>query len=264
MKKDLWFLFICAAVMAAQSSLIYGSEVVFPATQLEKGGVSLAVFYGNTAEKLDFNVNSRDQIKVGNNSYFSEVSSDLESDGTSRGVYAKLMFNPANGLYYWLKAGLAGYSLDIPSSLAKNNLTCQNSGWVYGIGARKLLFPDTIVTPAVAIDFGFNYAIYGMDTFRAGGSDPVAVNDKLEIIETQADLVVSKKINIVETYGGLKVYNKAATLTDKSGFANVSGTRNDAGLFFGVKVNYYKQEALLIEGSFIGETNFTAGINIKF
>lgn len=262
MKNLFWFLILNSALAAFSGSLIYGSEVAFPAAQVEQGKCSFFLLYGNSSDKLNFNVTGRDQIKVGNNSYFSNVSNDLESDGSGKSVFAKVVINPDNGLYYWFKAGISSYDLDVPSDSVKNKLSGQDKGMVCGFGARKLLFPDTIVTPAIAVDFGINYAAYGLDSFSAGGAAPVAVSDKLEIMEFQTDLVLSKRIKQFEPYGGLKIYRKTATLTDKAGFANVSGTKDNAGLFFGLKVNFTKQEALVIEGSLVGDSNFSVGLNI--
>jgi len=264
MKKYLWFLFFGVLICALKCSLIYGSEVVLPATQIEKGKVSFLLLYGDTSEKLNFHVTGREQIRVGNNSYFSNVSNDLESDGRSSDVSVKLVINPDNGLYYWFKAGVSDYSLDIPSDTVKNNLSGQDKGLICGFGARKLLFPDTIVSPAVAVGLGVNYAVYGLDSFRSGDSAPVVVNDKLEITEFQADVVISKKLDKFEPYGGVKVYRKNVTLTDRASIANVSGAKDDAGLFFGTRFSYFKNEALIVEGSFVGDTSFTAGVNINF
>lgn len=264
MNKGPRFLLLNAALAAFCSSLICASEVAFPAAQIEGGKYSFFLLNGNSSEKLNFRVTNKDEIKVGNNSYFSQVSNDLASDGKSGSFFAKLVVNPDNGLYYWFKAGLSSYSLEIPSDTVRNRLSGQDRGMVFGFGARKLLFPATIVSPAVAFDLGMDYSAYNIDSFSSGGAAPVAVTDKLEISEIQADFVVSRKLRNFEPYGGLKVYRKAITLTDKAGFANVSGTKDSAGLFLGLKMSFYRHEAFVIEGSFGQDTDFTAGLNIGF
>ena len=264
MKINLWFLFFVSVSMAFGCSLVYGAEIFFPSTQIEKGNFTFFLLYGNSSEKLNFTVNSRDEIKVGNNSYFSNVSNDLESDGKSNSVLAKIVANLNDGLYYWLKAGVGSYDLEIPSSAGSNKLSGQDKGMICGFGARKLIVPGTIVTPAVAIDLGMDYSAYGLDSFRAGDLAPVPVTDELEITEFQTDLVISKKIKNLEPYGGFKVYRKIVTLTDKTSFSNVSGTRDDAGLFAGVKIDYCRHEAFVIEGSVGNDTNISAGLNIGF
>jgi len=221
-------------------------------------------YYQTYNDKLDFIISQKNVINVGPLSYLSGSQTDIESNSNAAGMCAQLMFNPNNGLYYWLKAGVAGYELDIPSLSVTNKLSGQEQGWVCGAGARKLLFPGTIVTPAVAIDAGFSYYSFGFDCLRSGDAAPVSVNERLEILETQADIVISKRIKKVEPYGGLKVYRKMAALTDKPSFSNVSGIKDNAGLFFGLKFDFYQYEALVLEGSFIGDTSFSAGINIGF
>jgi hypothetical protein len=262
MKNDLRFLLLNAAIAAFCSSLICASEVALPAAQIESGKCSFFVLNSFSSEKLNFKVESRDEIKVGNNSYFSQVTNDLESDGAMNAVLAKLVINPDNGLYYWLKAGIGAYNLEIPSLNAKNKLSGQDKGWLCGFGARKLLFPDTLVSPAIAFDLGITRAEYGIDTFRSGSSAPVAVSNRLDITELQAGFVVSKKIKRVEPYGGLKVYRKTVMLSDKTGFSNVSGTKDGAGVFLGVRLNFHRYEALVIEGSLGGDTDFSVGLNI--
>ena len=264
MKTNLWFLFLSVVVTVFCSSLIYSSEVVFPAGQIEDGKCSFFILSGNSSDKLNFSVASKDEIKVGNNSYFSEVTNDFEGDGRGNSVLAKLAFNPGGGLYYWFKAGIGSYDLSLPSSTVKNKLSGQDKGWICGLGARKLLFPDTIVTPAIAVDVGISYMSYGLDSFSFGGSAPVSVSDKLEITEAQADVVISKIINSIEPYGGLKVYRKSAVLSDRASFVNVSGIKDSAGLFFGVKFSFCKHEALVVEGNVGGDTDFTVGLNIGF
>jgi|GEM_PF-4416834 len=264
MKINSRFLLISTAVAALFSSLVYGDEVFIPATQIEKGKCSLAFYYVEYAEKLDFSISQNNEIKVDNLAYLSQSQTDIESDSSANGMCAQLMFNPNDGLYYWLKAGVIGYELDMPSQSATNKLSGQEQGWVCGAGARKQLFPGTIVTPAVALDIGFNYYSFAFDCLRSGDAAPVSINDTLQILETQADVIISKRINNFEPYGGLKVYRKAAMLTDKPSFSNISGVKDNAGLFFGLKFDFYQYEALVLEGSFIGDTSFSAGINIGF
>ena len=264
MKINIRFLLLSAATAALFSSLVYADDIFIPATQIEKGKSSFALYYRAYTEKLDFSASQQDEIKLGNLSYLSSSQTDLEGNSTAGGVCAKLMINPNNGLYYWLEAGLIDYNLDTPSLSATNKYSSQEPGWMCGVGARKQLFPGTIVTPAVAFDIGVNYYRFAFDCLRSGDASPVSVNDELQILETQADVVISKKIQKFEPYGGLKIYRKASTLTDKLFFSNISGVTNNAGLFLGCKYSFYQHEALVLEGSFGQDTSFSAGLNIEF
>jgi hypothetical protein len=264
MKINIRFLLLSAAIAALFSSLVYPDEVFIPATQIEKGKSSFALYYRAYTEKLDFSVSQKDVIKVGSLSYISGSQTDLESNGTAGGVYVKLMINPNNGLYYWLNAGLINYNLDAPALGVTNKYSSQDQGWMCGVGARKLLLPGTIVTPAVALDIGINYYRFAFDCLRSGDAAPVSADDQLQILETQADVVISKRIEKFEPYSGLKVYRKASTLADKLNYSNVSGIKNSAGLFLGCKFNFYQHEALVLEGSFGEDTSFSAGLNIEF
>jgi hypothetical protein len=264
MKINIRFLLLSAATAALFSSLVYSDDIFIPATQIEKGKSSFALYYRTYTEKLDFSVSQKDEIKVGNLSYLSGSQTDLESNSTAGGVCAKLMINPNNGLYYWLEAGLIDYNLDAPSLSVTNKYSSQEPGWMCGVGARKQLFPGTIVTPAVVLDIGINYYKFAFDCLRSGDTAPVSVNDELQILETQADVVISKRIQKLEPYGGFKIFKKAATLFDRSSFSNVSGVKSSAGLFLGCKYSFYQYEALVLEGSFVGDTSVSAGLNIEF
>ena len=127
-------LLLSATVVMLFGSLVFGSNVFFPANQIEKGKCLFAFYYQNYNEKLDFGVSQESQIQVGNTGYPSSSRTDFEGNGKGNGVCAQLMCNPNNGLYYWLKAGLVGYELEIPSSSVKNKLTSLDHGWVIGAG----------------------------------------------------------------------------------------------------------------------------------
>lgn len=265
MSKKIWLFLPFIAVLSLQiCSLAYGSEIVFPAAQIQQGGGSVSLFYGRTNQKLNLQVTDKDEIKVGANSYFSSVTNDLETDASGDSVNAKFIINPSNGFYYWLKAGSGSYEFEIPSDTVKNKLNGQERGWIFGAGLVSVLFPDTIVTPALAAGIGVNYSSYDLDNFRSGDGQKQKISNKAELCEIQAQVVISKKFSRFEPYGGMKVLRTYTALTDKESFNKVSGIKDTAGIFAGTRYRVYPKESIIFEISSLSETNITLGWNVEF
>lgn len=261
MMKSIW---LSLPTIVLLGSLAYPSEVVFPASQVQKGGASFALYWSQSEQDISLQVDSRDRITVGNNSFFSNVTSDFGCKGRARSLLVKAEFNPFDGFYYWLKAGSGSYELEIPSWTVKNTLSGQNYGSVAGFGMRSQLFPDTIVTPGVALELGGTYSSYEMDVFRQDASAKQAIADRLELFEAQGACIVSKKMRKFEPYGGIKVFRTYAVLTDRVNMSSVSGGKDSAGIFAGTRLYVRPKEALTLEGNFIGETSFSLGLNMDF
>jgi len=261
MKRSLWLLL---SVAVCQCSLTYASEIVIPATQIGEGKSSVAISYTRTDQKLLLRTSSRDQVVIGGSSYFSTVNNDLEGSGARATVAAKLMVNPHSGLYYWLSAGSGSFEMEIPSVTVNNRYAAQDNGFNASAGLRKILFPDTLFTPAIAVDMGVRYDAYDVAEFQSGAGARQRISAKLELTEVQAALTVSKVLYGVEPYGGIKVFRTYTRLSDRGSFDSVSGIKDNAGLFAGARLEIYPKEFIVVEGSLIGETSFTAGWNVEF
>ncbi|MBN1621473.1 MAG: hypothetical protein JW871_02660 [Endomicrobiales bacterium] len=246
------------------SSLIFGSEIVLPASQIEKGKGSISFYYARTEHKINLEVKDIQEIDVNGVNYFSEVSNEFECSGAGDSVRIKFIFNPNEGLYYWVNLGAGFYELEIPSTTVKNNLSTRDNGWLAGIGARKTLFPDTIVSPAIAVEIGLDYSIYDLNSIRLGNSATQLISNRLNLTQIHLAALVSKKYKKFEPYGGLKVFRTYATLKEKTDVGKVTGIKDNIGLFLGTKLRIYEKEAVIIEGSFIGETNIAVGWNLEF
>jgi hypothetical protein len=243
--------------------LAYASEIVFPASQIPEGSASLSIVYDHSDQKLNIQTSSRDQVTVGGFSYFSQVSNNFECQGKQSDVTVKLLCNPHSGLYYWLKAGSGSYELEIPSATVKSIYSTLDNGYTAGAGVRKILFPDTLFTPAIAVDLGITYDSFELNALQQG-SQQHKVSTKLELTEVQAALTVSKILHKFEPYGGIKVFRTYTRLTDRDSLDSVNGLKDNAGIFLGARLKFLPKEALIIEGSLVGETSITAGWNIQF
>ena len=264
MKKDLWFLFIVALAAVLNSSLIYGTEIMFPATQLENRFGSLVLYSARTDKTFDFQVESDNEIKAIGYSVFRNMVNDIESPGKGDVVTAKYMLNIANRYSIWLKAGTGNYEMELPSTTVRNTLSSGNNGLILGVGVRSRLLPDTIITPALSIELGLDYERYDLNNNMQSDGTSRVIDKKLEFYDYQAAVVVSKKLKFFEPYGGLKVFRTNVTLTDNSDSGKASGFKDNAGLFIGSKFNLSRYSALVAEACFVGETSFSCGLNVSF
>ncbi|MBN1824494.1 MAG: hypothetical protein JW803_09270 [Endomicrobiales bacterium] len=262
MKRTVWFLSFF--ILEVFGSLTEASELLFPAAQIEKGKGSIVVFVENSSEKLNFSLSSTERITVSGNSYFSNVTNDIESDGKSGFFGVKAIVNPHDGFYYWLKAGAGSYELELPSDTVKNKLSSGTRGIVFGMGARKRLVPETIVTPAASLDLGLTYSNYGLDSFVPGGGPAYRIDDTLEITEFQLGFILSKTFGKMEPYGGIQVSRKHAMLKDNAGLANVSGIKDSAGLILGFRCRAFEKEFFVFEAKLLQDTAVSAAWNVEF
>jgi hypothetical protein len=264
MKKLLAFSFIGFLITTVLCSLSFAQEILIPARQIEKGKGSLILYFSTLQDKLNLHLENQSQVQVGGLTYASTASNDFESLGKSQGVGVKFVINPADGLYYWLKLGSGSYGLEIPSQTVKNTYSTQDNGITAGFGIRKRLLADTIVTPAFALDFGFDYSLYNLAVLKPEGGALTGVSDKLELTQFQAAAVISKKYSKFEPYGGIKVLRNYVSLTDRLSLDKIYGYKDNAGIYLGVKASLYESESLVIEGNFFGEESVTIAWNVEF
>jgi hypothetical protein len=129
---------------------------------------------------------------------------------------------------------------------------------------RKLLFPDTFVSPAVAIEAGLMYGQAPLNSFRSGTSASIPISNTAEVLELQIAALISKKFASVEPYGGVKIFRDYLTLKDNTDVGQISGVKDSVGVFGGARLYVHPHEALVIEGSVLGENSITIAWNVAF
>lgn len=264
MKKAVKFLSVCVVATAFFCSLISADELVFPAAQIEQGKGMVSFYLNRSDENLSLKITNREEIRIGGNSYFSDVSNDLEAEGRGEAAIVKVIVNPWSGFYYWLKAGSGSYELEIPSVTVRNRLSGMNHGVIAGMGIRSLLFPETIVTPALALDFGVNYRKYDFNTLQPEGGQKSVIQNTFEITDLQAAVLISRKSKGIEPYGGVKVSRSYVTLSDVPSLGKISGSKDTAGVVIGTHLYPFPHESLFIEGVFSEKTSYSVGWKIDF
>jgi len=264
MRFNKWFFLL--PVLAVNCQLGNATEILFPASQVPTGKCSVVALYSAGSEDLNLHVSSVDQIKVGTSGlgYTTNSSNDLTVSQRSSASGLRVLFNPNDGLYYWLKAGLINYDVEVPSVSVKDTLSSQDNGYFVGVGARSLLMPDTIVTPAFSVEGGVTYSDVAMGSLKQGDTSPVAVNDKIKELEVQFAAIISKKIRKFEIYGGGKISRTYLTLINLSNPGSVSGYKDQPGAFFGARYYLQPRESLVLEASAFGDNLISIGWSLQF
>jgi hypothetical protein len=245
-------------------SLTYSAEIIFPASQVASGHGMVAVYQDYSTQKMNLRTEGVDNVTIGGISYNSAVNNTLECDAKSQGTSIRFIINPWDNLSYWLKMGIGSYEIEVPSSTVKNKYGTIDRGMTVGFGIRSRLFPDTIVSPAMALDFGIEYGNFNMQTLQAGSGALQKVSDKFELTELQAAFLISKRIKAFEPYGGIKVFRTYAAFTDADSLDRIYGTTDSAGVFAGLKTNFYPNESLVLEASFFGRSSISVGLDVGF
>lgn len=260
-KKVFLMFFVCGLFI---SSLSFCSEILLPATQMEKGKGAIQVIYSETSRKLSFTQTGSQKISVSGHDYYSDVATKFDTDAKASMVAVRWVYGKELDSLFWVKLGRGNYEIEVPSATVKNRLSGRDASWVGGAGLRKLLFPDTVVTPAVAVDFGANIGVYKIDSFKPGDSADELVSNELMVAELQAAVVVSKNYSVFEPYAAVKISKTQSSLKDNDTIAKIDGSDNTVGLTVGTKLKIFKKDSLTLEGSFIGENSVTASWNTEF
>ena len=69
---------------------------------------------------------------------------------------------------------------------------------------------------------------------------------------------------VIEVHNLTKAFRTYTDLFDTSAAGRVSGFKDNAGISVGARLARSQREALVLEGSFIGQTGYSIGLNITF
>jgi hypothetical protein len=250
-------------------------ETMDGAMQLSKGNVRASVYYSDSVFGPVLRVSGTDRITVNVGSdkiqYFDYSEQTVECVSKTTLTALKVIYNPFDGLYWWTRVGSGNYDLEIPSGSVKNRLDGTDPGVMVGIGLRWQLSPDTIVTPGICLDFGINCSEYRINRFFPGSvsgpSELVAVDNRLEIVESQMTMLVSKS-NIwdtrIEPYGGLNILRYYSRITDESTLAQVDGYKDSFEIFVGARLKLHPMEWLVFEMNLLQTKRLSLGLGWGF
>jgi hypothetical protein len=183
----------------------------------------------------------------------------------------KLIYQPFERFQYYAMYGVGDYSLSVPSTTIANVLTGDTHGQIYGAGLRASIVPDTIVTPAIALDLGMTQSVYNFNRAFPGGT-PGANNDisqRLTLMTYQFAVEASHRFSIdedwkLEPYGGVKWVRVQADLKDLGDGSHAGGQTDTVTPFLGLRIPVEGHEAFFAEASFVDGYHYGGGLELRF
>ena len=232
----------------------------------------LAYYEGVQGQKVNFSVNDSGPCATSNGVAFScGQSGDVEAKGSGGAAMMKIVWQPWERFQYFAFGGFGDYSLKAPSSTVTNVLSGDVLGRIYGAGLKASVVPDTIVTPAIALEASLARSVYAFNRRFPGGTP--GLNNNIEqrltlttfqfAVET-SHLFTSDEHWKLEPYGGLKWTRVRADLKDLVDGGHVGGKQDTMAPFLGVRVPVEDHEAFFAEASFLDGYRYGAGLELRF
>ncbi len=253
----------------------FATELMSPATQLGDKKVRAEVYYRQIfKQKLNIDVGATSRIRVGASTLTTNSSTELQSEGSGNGIMSKVSFQPFDTpIQYYVLGGAGQFDLKIPSGTYSNTHATDNPGYILGGGIKYTVVPYTIVTPAVSVDVSATHSRYKLSNFKSGdGATVGGISQVFTIFELQGAITVSKKYLFdlgdnkasVDPYLGVKAIRTRTNFDDNSTGDHFSGTRTDVAPFLGLRFQPFPHQGLVLEGSLLSETAFSAGLTFVF
>jgi hypothetical protein len=157
-----------------------------------------------------------------------------------------------------------------------NSLSGDRPGYLYGMGVRALLWPDTevkdaFIVPALAVDGSAGFQRYYFNDLQpAQGASVGGIDQRLDLLHLQLALETSHLFKFegtrwaLEPYGGLKWIRTEARLKDLRGGGRIGGMQDTVTPFLGLGVTPYENESFFAEASFVNGIQYAAGLNVRF
>lgn len=260
------FFFVLARVAGAES---LGTS----ARQLPPGSLRWLTYYQAVEDQaLKFSVQGNGVCTAAGGIIFScGQGANADSLGSGRAAMAKLVYQPWESFQYYASVGVADYDVKVPSATVSNLLTGDNPGHRETAGVKWVFYPDTIVTPALAIDASLTHARHYFNRRAQSGSPGLvdSVTQRLDLLESQVAVETSHLFVLpqnvkLEPYGGVKWGYVWADLKDLTTGGHAAGGKNSVRPFFGLRVPIFEHEQLFAEAAFIDGTYYATGLEIRF
>ncbi|MFH2202296.1 MAG: hypothetical protein ABIJ96_04235 [Elusimicrobiota bacterium] len=234
------------------------------ARQLSKGAFETTVMYqGTSKQHLNFEVTDGGScapnatIPVAN--FNCGSTADVAGRGNGQAMIAKFNYQPAErGLIFYATAGVGDYAVKVGTVTVFNSSLEDKAGFLTSFGAKAVVVPDTIVSPAFALD-----ASVGMQRYYGGG-------ERLDFMQLQVALEASHRFDLkdfglaVEPYGGVKWLRNQAYLKNIATQSRVGGRKQITTPFLGVKVPIFEKDSLFFEMSMVDGVQYATGLTVRF
>ncbi|MBI4425565.1 MAG: autotransporter domain-containing protein [Elusimicrobia bacterium] len=180
----------------------------------------------------------------------------------------KVIGQPWEHVQYYGGFGPGKLTLRLPDGQV---MTSKRTGWAFQGGARAVILPDTVVSPAVALDLGYWFHRYAFDEVRPAATAAAGqISQRLDIQQLQVALETSHRFEFqdpkmaLEPYGGVKWLRSQSSLTDNQLGGQVAGAQDTITPFVGLQVPVFERETLFAEASFVNGIQYAAGLHVRF
>ncbi len=233
------------------------------ARQMKAGAWDLGIFYqGTFKQDLTFSITDAANCTAENGPVVFPCAStgDLDAEGNGEALLLKVTVQAKErGLQLYATLGVGEYAVGIGSQTVFNSEVLNRSGFLTSIGSKAVLWPDTIVTPALAVDGSIGWQRYFGDGSRL---------DLLQFqlaIETSHRFRFEKDKFTLEPYGGVKWLSTRAWLTDVGSRQRVGGKEDAISPFVGLRIPIFGgEDSLFTEVSFIKGVQLASGMSMRF
>lgn len=244
------------------------------ARHLPARSLKLNVYYrGVQDQNLNFAVGSSGVCISSPNSpvtFPCGATGNTPAEGSGQAAVLRVTYQPYDNLQYYASFGAGKYALNIASITTTSTLTGDLPGFLWGAGIRGLLFPESIVTPALAIDGSVGWERYSFNRNSSGvTAAQVNVKDRLDLMRLQLALEVSRRFKVeerltLEPYGGVKFVRSQAWLKDLNSGDRFGGIEDSVTPFAGLNIPLGDNESLWGEAAFVGGYEYAAGLAVRF
>ena len=243
------------------------------ARQASSGSLKMLVYaQGAEGQLLNFSVTDTAVCMTPSGTPFTcGQAKDVEAKASHIAPMFKLAWQAHQYVELYANVGvLENFTLDVPSTTVAHRLTTDRRGFSYGGGMKASIVPDTMVTPAVALDFSVTRAEQDFNRRSPGlaSGTPDSIEQRLELTTYQLAVEFSHLFTTrgwkLEPYGGIKWVRADATLTDLADGDRVRGWKDRVTPFAGLRVPFMTNGAFLAEGSFVGGYQYGAGVEYRF
>ncbi|HBL18583.1 MAG: hypothetical protein A2X36_08805 [Elusimicrobia bacterium GWA2_69_24] len=256
---------------------VHAQTIASSARQKDAGSLEASVYYqGTRDQELNFAVGGSGGCADRTNTvtYSCESTADIPAEGSGDAMIAKLVYQPYESVQYYVSAGVGNYALKTASITVTNTHGGDRPGFLYAAGLKAVIWPESIVTPAIALDAQLGWQRYYFNDMQPGVGEnnavSTAVDERFDIFHTQVALETSRRFKFkgerlqVEPYGGIKWLRAQAWIKDLRRGGRAGGAQDTATPFLGVRLPIFEKEVFFAEASFINGIQFAAGLNVQF
>lgn len=246
------------------------------ARQSTSGSLKFLAYYQGVADQsVDFAIDNSGTCAAappsGGVAFPCNGASGIEAKGSGGAGLFKLTWQAAERFQLYAHIGAGDYSIKVPSTTVENTLSGDKLGIIYGVGLKASVVPDTIVSPAIALDLGIARSHYNFNRITPGGAPGAndGFSQRLELMTYQVAVEASHLFAVdenwkLEPYGGVKWTRVQADLKDLASGSHAGGQTDTGTPFLGLRIPAEDRVAFFGEASFVGGLHYGGGLELRF